>query len=54
MQELNEESEVPGKQERLEEQMQVRFDREELDAFYANFEPFDLTDILFDQFDDSP
>ena len=53
MQEINEDLAVPGKQERLEEQMQVRFDREELDAFYANFEPFDLAEIVFDVFEET-
>ena len=52
MQELNEEisDELPG--ERLEDQMQVRFDRDELDSFYSKFEPFDLTEFVLDQLDD--
>ena len=52
MQELNEDSldETPG--ERLEDQMQVRFDRDELETFYAKFEPFDITDFVFDQLEE--
>ena len=52
MQELNEEivDETPG--ERLEDRMQVRFDREELDSFYSQFEPFDLTEFVFDQLEE--
>ncbi len=52
MQELNEELTAENNGERLEDQMQIRFDRDELDSFYSRFEPFDLTEFVLDQLED--
>ena len=52
MQELNDELTAESPNERLEDQMQVRFDRDELDSFYSKFEPFDLTEFVLDQLDE--